>query len=392
VTERSIPYCRPAIGDDDIRAVVECLRNGWLTTGPRAKEFEDAFQRLSSVRHAVALNSCTAGLHLAMAALGVGPGDEVVMPSLTFAAGALSARHLGATPVFADIDRQTLCVTPETIKRATTNRTRVIMPMHYGGAPLEIDEITKNAHARDIRVIEDAAHALGTLDKHARWAGSVSDGAAYSFYATKNITTAEGGMFVTNDDDLAAKVRILSLHGMTKDAWKRYTVGSQHGYDIVALGYKYNMPDTAAALGICQLSKLRELQEHRDTLARYYLSALETVPGIRPVPSWPDAPSRHSWCVFAVLVSEEIGMARDSIISALATRGIGTSVHFMPTHQLSAFKDSESRLPNTDWAADRLISLPLYPGMSTDDAEYVVDALRVAVRAEDKEASRAAPL
>jgi len=392
MNERSIPYYRPKIGTDEIDAVVDSMRNGWLTTGPKVHEFERAFSRACGVKHAIALNSCTAGLHLGLAALGVGPGDEVIMPSLTFVAGAQCVRHLGAIPVLADVDRRTLCMTLDEVRPLVTARTKVIMPMHYGGAPLNMREIVEYAQSRSIRVLEDAAHAVGTLDKEGRWAGTISDAASYSFYATKNITCAEGGMFITNDDELAHKVRILSLHGMDKDAWKRYTVGSGYGYDVVAVGYKYNMPDMAAALGLAQLSKLNALQAERDQLAQCYLTALHDIAGIDPVGTIPKEPSRHSWCIFAILVSDEVGLSRDDIISGLLQRGISTSVHFIPIHKMTAYKHtSHPSLPVTEWASQRMISLPLYPGMTTEDVAYVCSGLQSIIGTSKVLSPRAAP-
>lgn len=377
MSARTIPYYRPNVSADEIEAVSDCLRNGWLTTGPKVAEFENAFERASGARHAIALNSCTAGLHLALAALNVQAGDEVIMPSLTFAAGALCARHLGATPVFADIDADTLCVTAETIEAVTTDLTKVIMPMQYGGVPFDIDTLVLQAQNRGIHVIEDAAHAAGTLDLRGRWAGTVSDGASYSFYATKNITTAEGGMFVTNSDELADRVRLLSLHGMDRDAWKRYKLGSKYTYDIVANGYKYNMPDMAAALGLAQFAKLDIFQSKRELLAGRYLEAIRSTRGIRPVAQLPPLPSKHSWCVFAVLVEDDAGLTRDDLIHGLTERGIGTSVHFLPTHRMSAFRGVSRRsLPTTEWVSDHIVSLPLYPGMSTEDVDYVTASIK----------------
>lgn len=371
-----LPYCRPFIDDDDIELVVDSLRRGWLTTGPKTKKFEETFAAMSGVKHAIGLNSCTAGLHLGLIALGVGPGDEVVMPSLTFVAGAQCARQIGATPVFCDVDLRTLCVNVETVDKVVTKRTKVIMPMHYGGRPVHVAEIVAYAEARGIRVLEDAAHALGTLDR-GLWAGAVSDGAVYSFYPTKNITTAEGGVFITNDDAVAERVRVLSLHGMDRDAWKRYNQGGTWRYDVVATGYKYNMPDLSASLGLTQLGKLTNLQTRRDEIATRYLDALGGIPGVKPASQYMQHPDRHSWCMFAVLLdAEQAGITRDDLIAELARANIGTSVHYIPTHLFSAYRSTlHAPLPATDSLWQRLLSLPLYPGMSATDAGDVIDAL-----------------
>lgn len=375
MSEPFLPYARPSVGEEELAAIRECIENGWLTTGPKVREFEQQFAALAGVRHAVALNSCTAGLHLGLHALGVGPGDEVIMPSLTFVAGAQCARELGAREVFADVD-DALCITPETIERVITARTKVIMPMHYAGRPAQTEAIVAFARERGIAVLEDAAHAVGMLDR-GRWSGALSDGAAYSFYPTKNITTTEGGMFLTNNDMLAERVRVLSLHGMNKDAWKRYAQGGKWRYDVVEAGYKYNMPDISAALGIVQLQKLENFQRRRDEIARAYCDAIASLRGVHVVSNFAEAPSRHAWCMFVIAVDEQLaGISRDQLIDRLSDAGIGTSVHYIPTHTFSAYRDPEVHLPNTDRLWPRILSLPLYPDMNDLHVERVIDALR----------------
>lgn len=375
-----LPYCKPAIEADDIKAVVDSMEHGWLTTGPKVREFERGFADASGVRHAVALSSCTAGLHVGLLSLGVGPGDEVIMPSLSFVAGANCARQIGAKPVFCDVDERTLCVTPATIDAVVTPNTKAIMPMHFGGHPVGIERIVAYAKSKEIAVLEDAAHAVGTLD-NGKWAGAVSDAAVYSFYATKNITSAEGGMLVTNDDSIADQVRLLSLHGMDRDAWKRYTQGGTWTYDVPVLGYKYNMPDLLAAMGISQLAKLDKLQAKRDELASLFTRELASIEGIVPVSTPLRAPDRHSWCVFAILNDEsKTKISRDQLIVELREANIGTSVHFIPTHRFSSYKDqSLPTLTVTDRIWGQLVSLPLYPSMSSEDAFDVIEALRTIV-------------
>ena len=375
--ESFLPYFRPTIEADDIEAVVASMRRDWLTTGPMVAQFEKEFAQASGVKHAIALNSCTSALHLGLIALDVSPGDEVIMPSLTFVAGAHCVRQLGGKPVFCDIDPATLCVNPETLLAVITKRTKVIIPMQFGGRPVGIESIVDLAHTRGIAVLEDAAHAVGTLD-NGQWPGRTSDAAAFSFYATKNITSAEGGMLVTNRDDLAERVRVLSLHGMNRDAWKRYQEGGTWRYDVVATGYKDNMPDMLAALGISQLRKLDTLQRRREALAKRYLEGLHSVPGIRAASRFSDHPNRHSWCVFAILVEEvEAGISRDALIEGLRERNIGTSVHFIPTHLFKAYGAiTQTPLPNTERLWKQLISLPLYPAMSFSDVDDVLTAIR----------------
>ena len=372
-----LPYYRPQLSDREIEAAVECLRKGWLTSGSKVGEFEEAFSRASGVEHAVAMNSCTAALHVALCAMGVGDGDEVVMPSLTFVAGAQCTLELGATPVFADVDPDTLSVTVSSVEAVTTPRTRVIIAMPYGGRPLDIGAIVEYAHDRGIRVLEDAAHAAGMLDR-GRWSGTCSDAAAYSFYATKNLTCAEGGMLVTRDAQLAERARVLRLHGMSVDAWKRYTAGGSWRYDVETPGYKYNLPDPLAAIGIAQLERLDELQACRTTLAQRYIDGLRGVEGISVQAPPSSAGDRHSWCMFAVKVDPAVAdVDRDGLIEGLKEANIGSSVHYVPTHLLTAYRTlRRSSLPHTEAVWQRLVSLPLFPGMTDGDVDDVVAAVR----------------
>jgi dTDP-4-amino-4,6-dideoxygalactose transaminase len=377
VRDTYLPYCRPSITDAEIEAVTGTLRNGWLSTGPVVAQFEREWERTTGVRHAIALNSCTAALHVGMLALGVGAGDEVVMPSLTFVAGAQCALELGATPVFADIDPATLSVNLATITRACTPRTKAIVTMPYGGRPLGIAQIVDFAHRRGIAVLEDAAHAAGMLDRGA-WSGTHSDIAAYSFYATKNLTSAEGGVLLTNDDGIAERARVLSLHGMDRDAWKRYSSNGSWRYDVCEPGFKYNLADPLAAIGLVQLHRLEEMQRRREELARRYRERMSNLPGIGlPSPvRHPD--DRHSYCMFVALVDGALaGIDRDTLIERLRDARIGTSVHYIPTHLLSAYRRFGSQpLAVTESVWETLISLPLYPDMTNRDVDDVVGAIR----------------
>lgn len=371
-----LPYCRPDVDDAELAAIAECIRNGWLTTGPKVKEFEDAFARASGVKYAIAVNSCTAALHIGLLAAGVKPGDEVVMPALTFVAGAQCTLEIGATPVFCDVDEETLTADLECIRAAVTPRTKAIITMPYAGRPMNVAGIVEFARERGIAVIEDAAHAAGMLDR-GEWAGTSSTLAAYSFYATKNLTTAEGGMLVTNDEQIMERVRALSLHGMDRDAWKRYTVKGSWRYDVREPGFKYNMPDIAAAMGLVQLGRLAEMQAKRDELAQRYACGLADIPGIslQAPPSYAD--DRHSWCMFVVRIDPKAcGIDRDTLIEELKERGIGTSVHYIPTHHFSGYRSYASeRLRTTDRVWTNIISLPLYPTMTGAQVDAVIHAI-----------------
>ncbi len=373
---RFLPYCRPDVGQREIAAVSRAMLNGWLTTGPQTAAFERAFADAAGVKHAVALNSCTAGLHLALAAIGVGPGDEVVTPSLTFAAGrTMRVRARGDACLLRRRARHVLRE-PRDDRAGLTPATRVIIAMPYAGRPMNIEPICAFARERGITVIEDAAHAAGMLDG-GEWAGSRSHAAVYSFYATKNLTTAEGGMLVTNDTAFADRVRRLSLHGMSRDAWQRYSDRGSWAYDILEPGYKYNCTDLASSIGLVQLGRLPEMQRRRDEIAARYLRELADVPHLA-FQRLADRPGdRASWCMFVVTIEPRAALNRDRFIEALRERNIGTSVHYIPTHQFTAYRSlGSASLPNTEALGSRIVSLPLYPTMSETDVSDVIEAVR----------------
>jgi dTDP-4-amino-4,6-dideoxygalactose transaminase len=375
--EAFIPYCRPDVGEEEARVCAEAIRAGWLTTGPKCETFERNFESATGVAHAVALNSCTAGLHLALVALGVGPGDEVVMPSLTFVAGAQCTLELGAKPVFCDVEPDTFAASIRTIAPVISPRTKAIIAMPYAGRPLGMAELCDFARKLGIAVIEDAAHASGMLDR-GTWAGTFSDAAIYSFYATKNIATGEGGMFLTNDANLADRVRRLSLHGMTRDAWKRYTNDGSWRYDVSEPGYKYNLSDMAASLGIVQLKRLEEMQERRRQIAARYRATLSDLPGIAMQRDVASPSDRHSWCMFAMTIdAERARVDRDTFIEELRLLGIGTSVHYIPTHTFTGYASLQRvALPATDRLGAQLLSLPLYPTLLPHEIERVIAGVR----------------
>ena len=376
-----LPFALPSIGDDEIREVVEVMRSGWLTTGAKTAAFEAAFAAYVGVPHARALSSCTAALHVALVAAGIGEGDEVVVPSLTFAATANVVDQVGARPVFAEVDDLTLDVTAETLAERIGPKTRAVIPVHYAGLPCDLTALRALCDARGLLLIEDAAHAVGAMHRGDK-IGSHGDLVAFSFYANKNLTTGEGGMLTTRSEDLARRIETLRLHGMSKDAWKRYSAEGSWRYDILEAGFKYNLPDLCAAIGLVQLRRLEELTARRNRLAAFYRSALADLPGLKLQAQAPEG-DRHAYHLFVVRLSKKRGTpSRDEAIRALASRRIGFSVHFIPLHTMTHYRERWGTrvgdLPVTERVAEELLSLPLYPDMTDADADRVVGAVREA--------------
>jgi dTDP-4-amino-4,6-dideoxygalactose transaminase len=376
-TRGFIPFHVPLTGAPEVRAVTAALRSGWLTTGPRVRELEERVARAAGARHAVALNSCTAALHLALAAAGVGEGDEVVTSPYTFAATGEAILYLGARPVFADIDPVSLNLDPAAVERKLTRRTRAILPVHIAGLPCDLAGLRSLARARRAVVIEDAAHALGAA-VGGRPIGSHSEFVCFSFYATKNLTTGEGGMVATGDRRLAERVRRLSLHGLSRDAWKRYTRQGTWRYDIVEVGYKYNMTDVAAALGLAQLRRFPAMQAKRARLAARYgrlLGASDAfdLPPVR-------RGTTHAWHLYILRLRPGVlRLDRDRLIEELRDRGIGTSVHFLPLHLMSHYRKALGHrpgdFPHTERESARAVSLPLHPALSLDQQDRIASTL-----------------
>jgi dTDP-4-amino-4,6-dideoxygalactose transaminase len=375
-----LPYARPDIGEEEIAEVADSLRSGWVSTGPKVKRFEDDFAAYTGARHAVAVSSCTAALEISLAALGIGPGDEVLVPTLTFCATANAVVHLGATPVLVDVD-ETGLISLEAAAGAITSRTRAILPVHYAGQACDLDGLLDLAATRGIPVVEDAAHAAGSRYR-GRPIGTFSQATAFSFYATKNMTTGEGGMITTNDDALAARMRRLALHGMSRDAWQRYHDSESWYYEVTEAGYKANMTDMQAALGIHQLRKLDRFNRRRRELAAAYTAGLAGIPGV----STPrELPGRlHTYHLYPIRIdAEEFGLTRAGCLSHLRAAGIGGSVHFIPLHRQPYYRSAQGpapgRFPVADWLYEGLVSLPLYPKMSDRDAKDVIEAVWSAV-------------
>lgn len=376
--ENYLPYSIPFIQDDEIKEVVDTLKSGWVAKGPKTMKFEKEFSEFVGAKHAIAVNSATAALHLALIAAGIGPGDEVITTPMTFASTANTIIHAGAKPVFADIDPETHCIDPEKIKEKITSRTKAIVPVHYSGQACDMDKIWAIAKKHNLFVSEDAAHALYTRYK-GNMIGKNGDSASYSFYATKNICTGDGGMLTTNRDDIAEKARVLSSQGMTKAAWNRYGKGGSWKYDIEYAGFKYNMFDIQAALGLRQLSKIEIMQKRREEIAMAYEKAFDAMPEIiapKPAPY-----TKHCWHLYVIRVREELlTIDRDQFIDELSEENIGTSVHFIPVHLMSYYRNNfgykEGDFPETESYFKNIISLPLYAKMTDEDIEDVIYAIK----------------
>lgn len=381
VRDSFLPFALPDLGEEEINEVVDTLRSGWITTGPKTKRFEDEFRRYIGSKHAIAINSCTAALHIALAAAGVGPGDEVITSPLTFCSTANVIVHLGGTPVFADIGEDHN-IDPSEIERRITPRTKAIIPVHYSGQPCRMDEILACARNHNLLVIEDAAHAVGAKYRD-RMIGTIGDVTAFSFYAIKNMTTGEGGMITTDDDELAERMRLLSLHGISKDAWKRYTSEGSWYYEVIYAGYKYNMTDIQAALGIHQLARLEQFLEVRSKYVAMYNEAFGEMPEIRIPIVHTDV--RHAWHLYVIQLDlERLVINRAQFIEALRAENIGTSVHFIPVHLHSYYRQTfghkRGDFPSAERIYDRIVSLPLYPKMTEEDVGDVIAAVNKVVR------------
>lgn len=372
-----LPFCRPSIGEEDIAEVVDTLRSIWLTTGPKTRAFEQAFAASTGAAHAVALNSCTAGLHLALIAAGVSDGDEVILPSLTFCATANVVVHERARPVFADIDETSYTLDPASFERAITPRTKAVMPVHHGGQVCDMDRIGAIARAHGITVIEDAAHAAGAALNGVP-VGTISDFTAFSFYATKNMTTGEGGMLTTNHAAAAETIRVMALHGISADAWKRYSREGSWYYEVQAPGYKYNMTDIQASLGLHQLARLDAFIERRAQIAARYTAAFAALPELVTPVVRPGV--RHAWHLYPIRVrTGHLRIDRAGFITELTNLGIGSSVHFIPVHLHPYYRETfgcrRGDLPVTERVYDEFVSLPLFPSMTDAEVQRVIDAV-----------------
>ena len=381
MNEPFLPFALPDIGEDEIAEVVDTLRSGWITTGPKSRQFETDFANLLGEPglHCIAVNSATAGLHLALEAIGVGPGDEVITTTHTFTATAEVVRYLGADVKLVDIDPSTLNIDPALVGAAVTPRTKAIIPVHYGGLAADMKHIGSIARQHGLKVIEDAAHALPTTNGGRLVGTLASDATVFSFYANKTMTTGEGGMLVTRDEALAQRAKVMRLHGMSRDAFDRFTatVPSWY-YEIVAPGFKYNLTDIAAAIGLHQLKKVRAFQQRRAAIANRFNQAFADL----PLTTAPIAPAgdTHAWHLYVLRLADGAAVSRDRFIERMFERGIGCSVHYIPLHLHPYWRDryalTPAMFPHSQHAYERMLSLPIYSRMTDADVERVIDGVR----------------
>jgi len=395
-----LPFSLPSIGEEEIAEVIDSLRSGWITTGPKTKRFEEQFREYIGAKHAIAVNSCTAGLHIALTALGIGPGDAVISTPMTFCSSIHVIEHVGARPILVDVEPDTLNIDPERIEEElksqipnSKSKIRAVLPVHYGGQPCDLEAIYTIAARHNLPVVEDAAHAVGAA-YHGHKIGSLANSqlaignsqvTCFSFYATKNMTTGEGGMITTADDELAERMRLLSLHGMSRDAWKRYTSTGSWYYEVLLPGYKDNMTDIQAAIGLHQLRKLPQFQARRREIVHRYNEAFSQFDEFQIPTERPEV--EHAWHLYVLRLDLERFPAirnpkseiRNRFIEELKARNIGTSVHFIPVHLHPYYRDrygyKAEDFPVAYREYQRMVSLPLYPRMSDQDVEDVIEAV-----------------
>ncbi|MEZ4671547.1 MAG: DegT/DnrJ/EryC1/StrS aminotransferase family protein [Anaerolineae bacterium] len=371
-----LPFSPPDLTEDEIAAVVDTLRTGWITSGPKTKQFEQAFAHYIGLDNALALNSCTGGLHVALAALGIGAGDEVITTTMTFCSSVNVIEHVSARPVLVDVDPDTLTLDPVKVATAITPRTKAILPVHFAGHPVDMQPILDLARQHNLYIVEDAAHAL-PASYRGQTVGTIGDLTAFSFYATKNLTTGEGGM-LTGKSEWVERARLFSLHGMNRDAWKRYDAGGSWYYEVVEAGFKYNMTDIQAAMGLVQLTRLEQMQKRRREVVARYQQAFSTVSALQLPVERPDV--SHAWHLYVLRLNlDQLTIDRTRFIEELKTRNIGTSVHFIPVHLHPYYRDKYAWKPDSFPIAyneyQRTISLPLHPRLTNKDVDDVIAAV-----------------
>jgi len=367
-----VPFFVPWVTEEDKKAVIKALSSRWLTGGPKAKDFEGMFANYLGVKNSLAVNSCTAALHLSMRALNIGPGDEVIVSVLTFAATANAPLFVGAKPVFADIDDKTFNIAPKSIRDKITEKTKAIVAVHYGGQPCDMKEIMQIARRHNLYVVEDCAHSLGA-EYRGKKTGCIGSVGCFSFYPTKVITTIEGGMATTNDEEIARKIELLREHGMTRSALAREETSTWY-YDVVDLGYNYRLNEVQAALGISQLKRVEEINKRRIAAAHYYSHELKEIEGI--IPPYEAKERTHVYHLYAIRVTGRYGIDRNELYRRLSAKGIGLSVHYTPLHLLTFYKQNlgykKGDFPNAEKVSDEILSLPLFPKISKSQIDYVV--------------------
>ncbi len=373
-----IVFGAPQICDDEIDEVVDSLRSGWLGTGPKVAKFEGMFKEYTGAEHAMALNSCTAGLHLSMLVAGLKPGDEVISTPMTFCATINTILHAGATPVLVDCERESQLIDPQRIEDAITPKTRAIVPVHFAGRPCDMDAICDIAQRHDLVVIEDAAHAIETVYK-GRKVGNIGHLTCFSFYVTKNVVTGEGGMVTTNNSDYADKIKMYGLHGMSRDAWKRFSDEGYKHYQVVFPGFKYNMMDIQAAIGMHQLQRVEKNLVRRNQIWKMYDQAFADLPVILPMAEEPD--TVHAKHLYTLMIDKEkVGLSRDQFMQELQNKNIGSGVHYIGVHLHPYYRErfgfAPEDFPNATWLSERTVSIPLSPKLSNADVEDIVYAIR----------------
>ncbi len=375
LTDEFIPIARPDLSEDEIAEVLDVLRSGWLTYGPKTQRFEEEFRELAGARHAIAVNSCTAGMHLALLAAGIGPGDEVITSTMTFCSTVNVILHVGATPVLADICAEDLDIDPVDVARRLTPRTKAIMPVHYGGQACRMDELLDIARGRDIRIIEDAAHCAGSAYR-GRPVGSLGDATVFSFYAIKNLTTGQGGMVTTDNDQLADRVRLLRNHGLDSNAWNRYSASGSPFYSVLAPGFNYSMTDVQAAIGLGQLKRLPGFNARRAELAALYTERFAPIPEVETPVIRPEV--TNNWSLYVVRLNG-LSITRDAVVDELKERGVGTAVHYLPVHLHPYYRETfgfqKGDYPVAEREFERVLSLPMFPLMTDADVDRVVAAV-----------------
>ena len=370
----------PMIEQPEIDEVVASLESGWLGTGPKAHKFEEMFKEYKGIKCAMALNSCTAALHLSMLAIGIKPGDEVIVPTMTFASSASVVIHAGGIPVFADCKKDTMNIDPDDIERKISPKTKAIIPVHFAGRACNMDVIMDIAKKHNLKVVEDCAHAIET-EYHGKKAGTFGDLGCFSFYVTKNIVTGEGGMAITDNEEYANRMKIMALHGMSKDAWKRFSDSGYKHYQVLYPGYKYNMMDIQAAIGIHQLPRVDKYWNRRQEIWTRYNEAFKDLPVFTSAPVEPD--TKHSYHLYTLLLDIDkvnLKMTRDKFLDEMTNRNIGVGVHYIALHLHPYYQKNfgykRGDFPNAEWISDRTVSLPVSAKLSDDDVDDVIEAVR----------------